>query len=117
MSQFDAQDWITRLFLRLKGRGYPLGVDEYQAALQAAEAGYAEDETALVELVQILWCHSRSQQNQLVPIWQALQREAQKPKALPKNLENKQELPPLEPKPVEEIKPLQPDPEPIAQRK
>lgn len=116
MSQFNAQDWITRLFLRLKGRGYLLGVDEYQAALQAAEAGYAEDEAALVELVQILWCHSLLQQDQLVTIWQDLQGETQKPKALPKNLENKTEPPPLPPKPIEESKPLQPDPEPIAEK-
>jgi len=78
MSQFDAQDWITRLFLRLRQRGYLLGVDEYQAALEAIGAGYAQNEEALIELVQILWCNSRSQQNQLVPIWQDLQRQVQK---------------------------------------
>jgi hypothetical protein len=78
MSQFDAQDWITRLFLRLKQRGYSLGLDEYQAALKAVEAGYAQNEEALIEMVQILWCHSRSQQNQLVPIWQDLQRQVKK---------------------------------------
>jgi uncharacterized protein len=78
MSQFTAQDWITRLFLRLKQRGYLLGVDEYQAALMAAEAGYAETEAAFIEMVQILWCHSRSQQSQLVPIWQDLQQQNKK---------------------------------------
>jgi uncharacterized protein len=77
MSSFDAQDWIVRLFLRLRQRGYVLGVDEYQAALAAAKCGYAEDEDALIEMVQILWCHSRSQQSQLVTIWQTLQREVQ----------------------------------------
>jgi uncharacterized protein len=78
MSQFDAQFWIVRLFLRLRQRGYLLGVDEYQAALKAAETGYAQSGEALLEMVQILWCHSRSQQNQIVPIWQALQREMEK---------------------------------------
>lgn len=78
MSEFDAQDWITRLFLRLRQRGYLLGVDEYQAALKAAEAGYADTEETLIEMVQILWCHSRSQQNQLIPIWQDLQRQVKK---------------------------------------
>ena len=80
MSQFDAQDWMTRLFLRLRQRGYLLGVDEYQAALEAIVAGYSQNEEALIELVQILWCNSRSQQNQLVPIWKDLQRDVQKPR-------------------------------------
>ena len=113
MTQFDAQDWITQLFLRLRRRGYPLGVDEYQAALQASEAGYAQDEAALLDLAQILWCHSRSQQSQLVPIWQDLQREAQKQKPLQENLADKEEPSPLAAKPVDEVKPQQLDPEPL----
>ena len=78
MSQFDAQDWITRLFLRLRQRGYSLGMGEYPVALKAVEAGYVESADALVEMVQIVWCHSRSQQTQLIPIWQELQIEVQK---------------------------------------
>jgi uncharacterized protein len=72
MSHFVAKDWVPLLFLRLKHRGYLLGVPEYQAAIEAVEAGYAQTESALIEMVQILWCHSRSQQSQLVPIWQDL---------------------------------------------
>jgi uncharacterized protein len=82
MSQFDtqfhSQQWITRLFLRLRQRGYSLGVDEYRAALEAVECGYGDSEEALLELVQILWCHSRSQQMQVIPIWQTLQRDMEK---------------------------------------
>lgn len=113
MSQFDAQDWITRLFFRLRRRGYPLGMDEYHAALKAADAGYAQDEVALIELVQILWCHSRSQQSQVVPIWQDLQRESKKQDVLPAEREDKIEPSPLSSKPVEDVKPPQPDPEPL----
>jgi len=91
MSQFDAQDWITRLFLRLRRRGYLLGVDEYQAALEAIVAGYAQNEEALLELVQILWCNSRSQQNQLVLIWKDLQRDIQKQQDLHDNLKDRLE--------------------------
>jgi uncharacterized protein with von Willebrand factor type A (vWA) domain len=88
-----------------------LGVDEYQAALKAVEAGFAQDETAFVEMVQILWCHSRSQQNQLVPIWQDLQREAQKLKdPLPDRKDN---IDPPDPKLPEQVKQQQPDPEPL----
>ena len=76
MAEFDAGDWVVRLFLRLRSRGYLLGVAEYQAALDAVDAGFAVDESALLEMVQMLWCHSRSQQHQLLPIWADLQREA-----------------------------------------
>ncbi len=105
MSQFDARYWITRLFLGLRRSGYLLGVEEYQAALKATDAGYAQDETALVEMAQILWCHSRSQQSQLVLIWQDLQREAQKTKAQQqKNLEEKEEQKTLGQRPGDEVK-------------
>ena len=70
------RDWIVQLFLRLRQRGYLLGVAEYQAALDAVDAGFAIDEAALLDLVQVLWCHSRSQQSQLLPLWDDLQREA-----------------------------------------
>lgn len=114
MSQFDAQDWITQLFLRLRQRGYPLGIDDYQAALKALDAGYAQDEAALLELVQILWCRSRSQQNQVVPILQDLSREAKKNKPLlPVDREDNKVEPQPPEKPREEKQPLLPDPESI----
>lgn len=91
MNEFDAQDWISRLFLRLRQRGYLLGIDEYQAALKAAEAGFAQTEAALIEMVQILWCHSRSQQNQLIPIWQDLQRQVKRQQAAPDELKERRE--------------------------
>lgn len=104
MSQFNAEDWITQLFLRLRRRGYPLGVDEYRAALQAMEAGYAQDESALIEMAQILWCNSRSQQNQLVPIWQELQREAQRQEPLPENQGDNKETKATRSQSVDEVK-------------
>jgi len=113
MSQFDATDWIIQLFLRLKSKGYSLGVDEYRVALEAVEAGYAEDEAMFLELVQILWCHSRSQQIQLDPIWQELKREAQKQKPPLKDPEGIQEPPSPTPKADDEVKPQLPEPEPL----
>jgi len=117
MSQFDAQDWITRLFLRLKKRGYPLGVDEYRAALEAADAGYADDEETFLEMVQILWCHSRSQQNQLIPIWQGLQRETQKQQPSREERVDTQELPPSPTEVSDDIKPQKIEPEPVIQQR
>ena len=111
MSQFNAQNWITQLFLRLIQSGYPLGVDEYRTALHAIKAEYAQDEAAFLEMVQILWCHSRSQQSQLVPIWQSLQQEAQTQKPVPENLVDNEEPKPPPPRSADEVKLQQPDPE------
>jgi uncharacterized protein len=74
MSGFDAQDAIVRLFLRLR-RGYGLGLAEYRAALEAAEAGFAQDEAQFLELVGMLWCHSREQLVGMQDCWAKLQRE------------------------------------------
>ncbi len=77
MDDFQVRDGIERLFLRLRRQGYALGVAEYQAALDAVGAGFAIDEMAFLAMVQTLWCQNRSQQSQLVPIWELLQQEIQ----------------------------------------
>jgi uncharacterized protein len=73
MSQFDAPEFITQLFLRLRGDSYrfKLGIGEYQAALQAVESGFGVDEDGLLEMVQILWCSSREQQDKLQRAWES----------------------------------------------
>jgi uncharacterized protein len=75
MSQFDAPEFITQLFLRLRGDSYrfKLGIGEYQAALQAVESGFGADEDGLLEMVQILWCSSREQQDKLKRAWESQQ--------------------------------------------
>ncbi len=62
-------DEMTQLFLRLRGRGFKLGMNEYQAGLQALAAGYGADEQTFLATIEILWCHSRSQQNQIGTEW------------------------------------------------
>lgn len=65
---------MTQLFLRLRQCGYKLGVDEYQAALQALDAGYGADEQTFLAMVEILWGHSRSQQMQIGTEWEEMKK-------------------------------------------
>jgi uncharacterized protein len=84
MSQFDASEFITQLFLRLRRQEYRfrLGVGEYQAALQSVEQGFGQDGEAVLELVQVLWCSSREQQERVKRAWQQTQTELQQDKKL-----------------------------------
>jgi len=72
MSEVDAQELITRAFLQLRRSGFPLGIGEYRAALQALEGGFGDTPEALMEMLKILWCHSPGEQNQFEPIWRSL---------------------------------------------
>ena len=66
-------DLITRAFIRLRQKGFKLGVGELFAAQQALAGGFGETREALAETLKILWCSSPSQQSQFEPIWQSLQ--------------------------------------------
>jgi len=88
MTQFDASELITQLFLRLRRRGFKLGLDELQLALQAVEAGFAIDDKSLLEMVEILWCHTRSHQGQIRLTWEELKKSQQEQlRQLEKDLE------------------------------
>jgi uncharacterized protein len=123
MSSFNPEDLITSTFISLRRSGFKLGVGELLAALQAVSGGFGETQEELAETLKILWCQSRSQQNQFDPIWKSLQT-TPVPKALEKNPEkppnsktNQQEIhekeenfPPAPQKAVIELKPeLQPE--------
>ncbi len=50
---------LLELFTRLREAGLPLGIDEYQAVLQALQAGFGiNDKAALKRLCQTLWVKS-----------------------------------------------------------
>jgi uncharacterized protein len=84
MGQFDAAEFITRLFLRvrLSKYGFRLGVGEYRSALDAVEQGFVPDQAALLELVQALWCSSRHQQEKIERAWSEQVKESEQDKKL-----------------------------------
>lgn len=107
MNQSQAKLAITQLFLSLRP-GLKLGLNELQLALQAVEAGFAVDELAMLEMAEILWCHSRVGQSQLQSAWERIklsilaesEREPRpepvpKPSALDPKTESRPELPPV----------------------
>lgn len=65
-------DLITRAFIRLRQKGFKLGVGELFAAQQALEGGFGDSDDALEETLKILWCNTLSEQTQFEPIWQSL---------------------------------------------
>ncbi|NJM47322.1 MAG: VWA domain-containing protein [Alkalinema sp. RU_4_3] len=84
MDQFDAAEFITRLFLRVRRQeyGFRLGIGEYRSALDAVEQGFVPDEAALLEMVQALWCSSRHQQEKVERAWEAQVKALQQDKKL-----------------------------------
>lgn len=77
MSEFNPQEVITDAFIRLRQNDYKniyqLGVGEFLAAREAVEGGFCDNPEALKETLQILWCHSLSQQNLFNSIWDSLE--------------------------------------------
>ncbi|MBE9112493.1 VWA containing CoxE family protein [Nodosilinea sp. LEGE 07298] len=72
MSDFDPQEVVLRLFLRLRSN-LKLGVSEYLAARQAAvEADFAADAEALEDTLKLIWCHSLIDYTQFDPAWQSV---------------------------------------------
>ena len=70
MSEFAPEPIVTRLFYRLRKRGFNLGMSEYLAALEAVKGGFAVDRDDLFLMLQPLWCHSLGEQSQFLLIWQ-----------------------------------------------
>jgi hypothetical protein len=77
MSQSEVSESILQLFLRLRRRGFKLGLDELRLALQAVEAGFAGDEHSMMMMLEILWCHTRSHQSQIRLAWEELKKSQQ----------------------------------------
>jgi uncharacterized protein with von Willebrand factor type A (vWA) domain len=54
---------LLELFTRLRDAGFPLGVDDYQAALESLQAGFGiGDRAALARLCRTLWVKSEEEQ-------------------------------------------------------
>lgn len=68
----NAPELVTQAFLRLRRSGFNLGIDEYLAALEVAadSNGFAPNEQGLKQALKLLWCDSKSEQNQFEPLWQ-----------------------------------------------
>lgn len=65
MSRFSPEPIILRLFHRLRSAGFSLSVNEYLAALDAAQGGFgANDLDDLRQMLRMLWCHSPAEQSQ-----------------------------------------------------
>ncbi|NEP14289.1 MAG: VWA containing CoxE family protein [Symploca sp. SIO2C1] len=122
MSAFEPQDSVTRAFLRLRQKGFKLGVGELLAARQAVVGGFAETPEVLAETLKILWCHSRSEQSQFDHIWKSLRvsstsKQTEKPSSAKPKSETRQERveepdkPSLSPRPQEVAAEIKPEPE------
>ena len=75
---------LLELFTRLREAGVPLGIPDYEAALQALQKGYGlPDRAALARLCQTLWVRS-SDERQLFDYYfnQLIERELAQPKSL-----------------------------------
>jgi|GEM_PF-573799 len=56
---------LLELFTRLREAGFPLGIDDYQAALAALQAGFGiGDRAALARLCRTLWVKSEAERRQ-----------------------------------------------------
>jgi len=76
MSAFDPQELVLRMFLRLRRKGFKLGVGEYMAALKMLDVDeFAADEDILEDTLKLLWCHSLAEHSQFDSMWATVQAE------------------------------------------
>jgi uncharacterized protein with von Willebrand factor type A (vWA) domain len=72
MSEFEPQEVVLRLFLRLRSP-LKLGISEYLAARKAAaDAEFAADADSLEDTLKLLWCHSLMDYTQFEPEWRSV---------------------------------------------
>lgn len=71
MNNFEPRKMLDQVFGRIR-QDFQLGVGEYSAALKALQGGWGNKEEELKETLQLLWCHSPSQQEQFVGLWDAV---------------------------------------------
>ncbi|MEA5467652.1 hypothetical protein [Spirulina sp. 06S082] len=70
MKDFDSQQMLDEVFQRVR-QDFQIGTSEYLAALQALRGGWGNNEEDLREMLQLLWCHSLSQQDHFLGFWDA----------------------------------------------
>lgn len=71
MNNFELEQMLDAVFKRVR-RDFQLGIGEYFAALKALKGGWGNNEQELQETLQFLWCHSPSQQEQFLGLWDAV---------------------------------------------
>lgn len=70
MTDLDLSSLVTNAFLRLRRRGFNLGVSEHLAALALVEEdGFATSSDQVKTFLKLLWCNSRSERSQFDPVW------------------------------------------------
>lgn len=70
MSDPDLSALVTCAFLRLRRRGFNLGVSEHLAALALVDGNFAVSVDQVKTALKLLWCDSRSERSQFDPIWE-----------------------------------------------
>jgi uncharacterized protein with von Willebrand factor type A (vWA) domain len=71
MDNFDPRQMLDEVFKRVR-QDFQIGISEYLAALKALAGGWGNNEEDLRETLQLLWCHSSSQQEQFYGLWDAV---------------------------------------------
>ena len=84
MNNFEPRQILDEVFKRVH-QDFQLGISEYLAALKALEGGWGNNEEELQETLQLLWCHSPSQQEQFLGLWDAVKVSLEKTKTKPNN--------------------------------
>lgn len=86
MSEMDYQTLIFNVFTRLRRRGFALGVSELLAALELLGDDWViHSPDELREDLQLLWCHSRLEEDRLLETWNAAVASSEKPKPAEKS--------------------------------
>lgn len=62
---------LDEVFKRVR-QDFQIGMNEYLAALKALAGGWGNNEEDLREMLQLLWCHSFSEQEQFLGLWDAV---------------------------------------------
>ena len=70
MNDLPLPTLVTFAFLRLRRRGFNLGVSEHLAALALVEGEFAVGVDQIKTALKLLWCDSRSERSQFDPIWE-----------------------------------------------
>ncbi len=87
-NKFDLRQMLDEVFKRVR-QDFQLGINEYLAALKALKGGWGNNEEELKETLQMLWCHSPSQQEQFYVVWDAVKVSLGKTKTKPNNKRKK----------------------------
>lgn len=74
-NNIDKAALVLDTYLRLRGSGFKLGVDEYLAGLDlvsdhTSALPFTSDSKSLKRSLKLIWCNSTSEQRQFDPIWE-----------------------------------------------